>query len=223
MRKIREDFDRIALLTESHGCAGDIYHHYLLNNLPSHYENALEIGCGTGEFTRLLAGRAQSVAAIDISPQMLRLAQRQSANYSNIEYSLGDVMRLTLPSASYDCVVSIATLHHLPLEQALLKMIDALKPNGTLIIHDLVRNDRLFDRLISALAYPVSIARRFWKTGRIRASREVRKAWAEHGKGEIYLTLKEVRETCRQYLPEAHIKRHLLWRYTVVWRKCGAA
>jgi SAM-dependent methyltransferase len=223
MYQIREDFDRIALLSESHGCLSDIYHHYLINHLPSHYENALESGCGTGEFTRILASRAQSITAIDISPQMLRLAQKQSANFSNIEYLLGDIMRTTLPSENYNCVVSIATLHHLPLEQALLKMKDALKPGGTLIIHDLVRDDRFFDRLISMLACPVSVTRRFWKTGRMRAPRDVRKAWAEHGKGEVYLTLDEVREVCRQYLPEAHIKRHLLWRYTVVWRKCSAA
>lgn len=222
MSQIREDFDRIALLTESHGCAGDTYHNYLLSRLSSHYENALEIGCGTGEFTRLLAGRAQSVFAIDISPQMLRLAEQQSVNYSNIEYVLGDIMDLTLSNESYACIVSIATLHHLPLEHTLLKMKDALKPNGTLIIHDLVRNDKFFDRLTDVLAYPVSVARRFWKTGRIRASREVRKAWAEHGKGEVYLTLEEVREMCKQYLPEAQIKRHLLWRYTVVWRKRSA-
>jgi SAM-dependent methyltransferase len=220
--RIRDDFDRIALLAESHGDVGDAYQNYLLSHLPSRCENALEIGCGTGKFTRLLASRAQSVTAIDLSPQMIRLARQESANYSNIEYVLDDVMRRTLPVESYDCVVSIATLHHLPPEQALLKIKAALKPNGTLIIHDLVRDDGFFDRLVSMLAYPSSIARRYWKTGRVRTPQKVRKAWAEHGRGEVYLTVNEVRKICEQYLPEAHIKRHLLWRYTVVWRKPSA-
>jgi ubiquinone/menaquinone biosynthesis C-methylase UbiE len=223
MHQIRDEFDRIALLTERHGSVSDIYHQYLIEQLPLHSENALEIGCGTGEFTRLLAARAQSVLAIDLSSQMIRLANSQSANYQNIEYVLGDVMNLSLPAERYDCIVSIATLHHLPLVEALLKMKDALRPKGVLIIHDLIADDGFVDRVTSALAYPLSVARRFWKTGRLRAPGEVRKAWAEHGRDEVYLTLDEVRDMCRQYLPGAQIQRHLLWRYTVVWSKHAAA
>jgi len=217
--EIREDFDRIALLTEHHGGAGDVYHNYVERHVPPHCEKALEIGCGTGEFTRRLATRAQNVLAVDLSPEMIRLAEQQSANYSNIEYVMGDVMHLSLTLESYDCIVSLATLHHLPLERALFKMRDALKAGGVLIILDLVRDDRLIDLIKSAFAFPVSAARRFWKTGRFRTPREVREAWAKHGKNEVYLTLNDVREMCRQYLPGARIKRHLLWRYTVVWQK----
>jgi len=223
MFQIREEFDRIALLTDSHGSAGNIYHHHLLRRLPPDCKNVLEIGCGTGEFTRLLASRAQRVVAVDLSPQMLRLAQEHSTNHKNIEYLLGDIMRLSLPGESYDCVVSIATLHHLPLGQALLKMKAALKLDGRLIIHDLVADDGLVDGITSAVAYPVSCAWRLWETGRMREPREVREAWDRHGRGETYLTLKEVREMCRQYLPLARVQRHLLWRYTVVWSKHGAA
>jgi ubiquinone/menaquinone biosynthesis C-methylase UbiE len=225
MNRIREEFDRIALLTEQHGSGrvDDIYYDYLMLHLPPRPENALEIGCGRGAFTRLLASRARSVVALDLSPEMIRLAKAHSVGYRNIEYRLGDVMQISLPAAEFDCIVSIATLHHLPPEQTFLKMKGALKPNGTLIIHDLFADDGILDRGMSALAYPVSAARRFWKTGRTRMPREVREAWAEHGKSEVYLTLAEVREMCRQYLPEALVKRHLLWRYTVVWCKHGAA
>ena len=220
--QIREEFDRIALLTERHASVSDIYRNYLIQQLPPHFENALEIGCGIGEFARLLATRARSVVAIDLSPQMIRLAEARSANCRNIEYLQGDVMRLSLPAEGYDCIVSMATLHHLPLGEALRKMKEALKPNGVLIIHDLVAADGLAENARSALAYPVSMARRLWKTGRLRSPREVREAWAEHGKGEVYLTLRKVREMCMQYLPEARIRRHLLWHYTVVWHKRGA-
>lgn len=221
--QIREEFDRIALLAERHGGAGDVYRDHLIRRLPPHCENALEIGCGTGEFTRLLASRARSVVALDLSSQMIRLARSRSASHQNIEYVLGDVMRLPLAAGRFDCVVSIATLHHLPLAEALLKMKDALEPGGVLVVHDLVADDGLVDRATSALAYPLSVARRLWKTGRVRAPREVREAWAEHGRGEVYLTLGGVREMCRRHLPGARIRRHLFWRYTVVWRKPDAA
>jgi 2-polyprenyl-3-methyl-5-hydroxy-6-metoxy-1,4-benzoquinol methylase len=223
MHQIREEFDRIALLKERYGSVSDIYGNYLIQQLPPNFENALEIGCGTGEFTRLLATRARSIVAIDLSSQMIRLAKSQSANCRNVEYLQGDVMRISLPAGEYDCIVSMATLHHLPLVEALLKMKAALKPNGVLIIHDLVAAAGIVEYARSVLAYPVSVARRFWKTGQMRAPREVREVWAEHGRDEVYLTLAEVREMCRRYFPEARIERHLLWRYTVVWHKRGAA
>jgi ubiquinone/menaquinone biosynthesis C-methylase UbiE len=220
--QIREDFDRIALLAESHGDVGDTYHGYIQRHLPLHCESALEVGCGTGRFTRLLAGRARKVVAVDLSPQMIRLARQYSAAYPHIEYVLGDAMRLSLPAESFDCIASLATLHHLPMEQALSKMKNTLKPNGVLIIHDLVADDGLVDRVRTALAYPATVAKRFWRRGRLRDAREVRKAWEEHGKGEAYLTLNGVREMCRQYLPGAQIRRHWLWRYTVIWHKRSA-
>jgi ubiquinone/menaquinone biosynthesis C-methylase UbiE len=225
MQRIREEFDRIALLTEREGgCgAGEIYYNYLVRHLPPRPEKALEVGCGAGAFTRLLASRARSVVALDLSPEMIRLAKAQSAGCKNIEYLLGDVGQIPLPAEGFDCIVSIATLHHLPLEQALPKMKGALKPDGVLIINDLVADAGVAERGLSALAYPVSALRRFWKTGRLRMSREVREAWAEHGKDEVYLTLAEVREMCGKYLPSAQVRRHLLWRYTVVWRKRAAA
>lgn len=221
--RIREEFDRIALLTERYGVgAGDTYHSHLLGQLPARAGNALEVGCGTGAFTRLLAERALSVLALDLSPQMIRLAESQSARCTNIEYLLGDFMQLDLPAGGYDCVVSIATLHHLPLTSALRKMKDALRPGGVLVIHDLIADAGAVDRALSALAYPVAGLRRLWRTGRLRAPREVREAWAEHGRDEVYLTTAEVRRVCGEHLPSARFKRHLLWRYTVVWRKRAA-
>jgi SAM-dependent methyltransferase len=221
---VREEFDRIALLTERYGGgAGDFYHDYLARHLPPRIGGALEIGCGSGAFTRLLAARAQRVVALDLSPEMIRLAEAHSAGRANIEYRLADVMQTPLPDAAFDCVVSIATLHHLPAERALPKMKDALRPGGVLVIHDLVADDGLLDRGLSALAYPLGALRRILRTGRVRVPREVRRAWAEHGAGEVYPTLAGVREMRAEYLPGALVKRHLLWRYTLVWRKPGAA
>jgi len=51
------------------------------------------------------------------------------------------------------------------------------------------------------------------------AAREVRKAWDDHAKHDVYLTLSEVKELCEQFLPEAKILRHLRWRYTVIWQR----
>ena len=68
---------------------------------------------------------------------------------------------------------------------------------------------------------PVSLVLRALKTGRFRAPREVRAAWEEHGRDEIYPTVPAVRQVCERVLPGARVRRHLLWRYSIVWRKPG--
>ena len=223
-RQVSEEFDRIALLTGREGC-GDrgVYHKYLLRQLSPRPESLLEVGCGAGAFTRLLARRARRVLALDLSPEMLRLAESRTAGCENVEYLLGDLMKLPLPEGVYDCVVSVATLHHLPQGAALRKMKDVLRPGGVLVVHDLIADAGLADGCVSALAYPLSVLRRRWKTGRWRVPRELREAWAEHGRHETYLTPAGVREMCRSHLPSARVRRHLLWRYTAVWRKPEAS
>lgn len=56
---IRDDFDRIALVSEDGAAHNDHYHNFLLQQLPSNCQNILEIGCGTGAFARCLAGIAK--------------------------------------------------------------------------------------------------------------------------------------------------------------------
>ena len=72
---IREDFDRIALLPEVRWGHNSHYHDFLLKHIPLHCGNALEIGCGTGKFARLLAERSDHVLALDLSPNMIRIAR----------------------------------------------------------------------------------------------------------------------------------------------------
>jgi hypothetical protein len=116
-------------------------------------------------------------------------------------------------------VASIATLHHLPFEETLLKMKGALKINGTLIILDLFQPEGLSDALTTTLAVPANIMLRLIRTGRLREPGEVREAWAEHGRSDSYLTLSQIRQVCASVLPEAEVRKHLLWRYSITWKK----
>lgn len=218
VEQVRADFDRIALITEESG-ALYTYHKLLLSHLPPQCESALEIGCGTGIFTRRMAATVKKVVGLDLSPEMIRLARERSIKHANIEYLLGDLLELALPEECFDCVVSIATLHHLPTEPALRKMKNLLAPGGRLIIHDLVADDGLLDLCRSVAAKPISMALRFLKTGRPLPPREVRKVWDEHARHDVYLTLSEVKKLCAQFLPEASVQRHLLWRYTIIWQR----
>jgi ubiquinone/menaquinone biosynthesis C-methylase UbiE len=221
MQQFREDFNRIASLTAHEVEAHVLYSNYLLRHVPVDCNRVLEIGCGFGAFTRLVAGRARSVTAVDLSPQMIEVARKRSADYSNLEFMLGDFLRLPFSADSYDCIVTIATLHHLPDAEALRKMKTTLRPGGVLILHDLLSDKSLIDKALNIVKVPINRTIKFWRTGRLWMRPEVRQAWAEHGRHETYLKAKDVLAMRDEHLPGGRVHNHFLWRYTIVWRKPG--
>lgn len=219
MSSLQEDFDRIALVSPDGATHNEHYHDFLLRHLPSHCQNALDIGCGTGAFARRLAEHAQRVTAVDLSPEMIRLAQERSAKYRNIDFQLADIREVPLSSESFDCIASIATLHHLPFAEILLKMKTALKPRGTILILDLFEPAGLLDSLSNLAAIPVSVGLRLRHQGRLLPKRVERVAWAAHERHDRYPTMEEVRALCARIIPGAQVRKHLLWRYSIVWNK----
>jgi SAM-dependent methyltransferase len=221
--RVREDFDRLAVLSE--GSVWDHnshYHPFLLRQLPERLGEALEVGCGTGEFARLLAERSETVLAVDLSPRMIEAARVRSMDHPNVEYLVVDASSWEFPSERFDCAASVATLHHLPLAPTLARMGGALRSGRTLLVLDLFRARGLADNLVGAAGFPVGKAIRLAKTGDLHAHQptELRRAWEEHGSTDRYPTLAEARQACAEArLTGVKVRRHLLYRYTVVWRK----
>ena len=219
--QVRADFDRIALVSARDHEEPGPYSEFLLGRVPAGCGRVLEIGCGLGTFARLVARRAVSVTAVDVSREMLRVAGERSRSHPNLQFVLGDFLRLDLPPETYDCVVTTTTLHHLPQDEALGKMKSLLRPGGVLIVHDLLDTSGFFDAALNFVRLPVSCAARFRRTGRFRQRREVRAAWDEHGRHETYLKPADVSAMRDEHFPGALVRLHLLWRYTIVWRKPG--
>lgn len=219
VESIQSDFDRIALLEDENWNHNAHYHRYLISHIPEQCRHILEIGCGTGAFSRLLAQRAERVLAIDLSPQMIRLAKLCSKFYPRIDFIEGDAMTYLLPDNQFDCIATIATIHHLPIEKTLSKIRKALKPGGVFICLDLYQRANLTDLLFDAVAYPANLFLTLIKTGKPKASRKVRDAYVEHGKTDTYLTLPQIEQICADILPGSKISRHLFWRYSIIWKK----
>jgi ubiquinone/menaquinone biosynthesis C-methylase UbiE len=216
---VQADFDRIARLPESGWDHNRHYHAFLLGHLPVHVETACEVGCGTGVFARRLAARARQVLALDLSPEMLRVAQARSHDVPHIRYEQADVMTYDLGAARFDCIASIATLHHLPLETILPKLGAALKPGGVLLVLDLFQSPGVM--LSDLVAVPLHLALTLVHHRGIRSTAEAQAAWAAHGEHDSYLPLARIRTAAGQVLPGAVVRKHLLWRYSLVWRKPG--
>ena len=108
-------------------------------------DRVLDIGCGNGRMYQLLAEKAISYEGIDVSAGLIRHAQAQWGSVGTLAQSgstfdaranfrVGSWLALPYPDASFDVVVSIATLHHIPSgELRLTAMREAarvLKPGG---------------------------------------------------------------------------------------------
>jgi SAM-dependent methyltransferase len=219
--RVRADFDGIARLAEAAGTAGsevrDAYEAYLLVRVPRPCAAALEIGCGTGELARRLARVAERVDALDLSPEMIRVARARSAGIPNLAFRVGDVATDPPPAGAYDCVVSVGTLHHLDAARAVRDLREALRPGGVLLLLDVLHRPGLRGLPRNLLAATVALLRR---GGPERPA--LRAAYAAHGRGERYLTMAEVRALCAAELPGAEVREHLLWRWSAVWRRPSA-
>src|SRR2546423_1943850 len=77
------------------------------------YARALEIGCGSGCFTRLLSEVADEVAALDIAPSAIARARSLTAA-KNVEYREANVMDYDLRGAgAWDLIVMSETIYYL--------------------------------------------------------------------------------------------------------------
>jgi ubiquinone/menaquinone biosynthesis C-methylase UbiE len=226
MSVVQADFDRLALLDAGGWTQNNHFHKLLLRHVPHGCQNALEVGCGTGAFARCLAEHAEQVVALDLSTEMIRVARSRSSSFRNIEFHLADATSWDFPAAHFDCIAAIATLHHLPLGEMILKLKDALKPGGVLMVLDLFEPERnlftaagWFDTFLNIIAMGVSVSLRLIHNGRLKPPREVRAAWEAHGQHDSYPKMSEVRTLCADLLPGAKVRKHLLWRYSIIWQK----
>jgi SAM-dependent methyltransferase len=101
----------------------------------------VDVGVGDGLLTLMLAEVAESITAVDISPEMLRqLAQRaERKGLTNLETVEGELEELPLPDRSFDVAVLSQALHHADdPARALSEACRVLAPGGRLLVIDLL-------------------------------------------------------------------------------------
>jgi 2-polyprenyl-3-methyl-5-hydroxy-6-metoxy-1,4-benzoquinol methylase len=184
------------------------YHDIVLNAVPAGCERALDAGCGIGHLASRLAGRCRDVVAIDADAAALTRA-RSECERPNVTFMHGDVMSHPYDAGTFDFITLVAVLHHLPLEPALERFKLLLKPRGVLAVIGLYRLTTLADFAWAHAGLIVSTWYRATNTSAPVAAPIQ----------EPKETLAEIRTAAEGIVPGADLRRRLLFRYSLVWRK----
>jgi ubiquinone/menaquinone biosynthesis C-methylase UbiE len=103
--------------------------------------HVLDVGCGTGDFLRLLAPilAPGNCVGVDLSETMITEARRRSdAGTPNISFRVGSVQELPFANGSFDRVIATQLLLHVPYPwRALAEMCRVLAPSGLISITEI--------------------------------------------------------------------------------------
>ena len=100
--------------------------------------HVLDVGCGPGFFSVLLARLGYEVTAVDYTENMLAEARKNAAHYGgDIDFRRMDAQKLDFEDGIFDLVISRNVLWNLEQpEQAYREWFRVLKPNGTVMNFD---------------------------------------------------------------------------------------
>jgi ubiquinone/menaquinone biosynthesis C-methylase UbiE len=129
-------------------------------------QRVLDLGCGSGWATRLLAraiGSGEkdsgSVVGIDISDEMIRQARASSKDFENVTFVVGSAARIPAEENCFDRVLSVESFYYYPdQELALGELFRVMAPGGRLfILINLYKDNPYSLQWVPKLKVPVHI------------------------------------------------------------------
>ena len=98
-------------------------------------EEILDVGCGSGAYTRELVRLGAKVTATEVAPTPLALAKRNLGELAErVDFRLEDAQALDLPDGSFDKVLLTEVIEHVPKpDRAVAEAARVLKPGGVLV------------------------------------------------------------------------------------------
>jgi 2-polyprenyl-3-methyl-5-hydroxy-6-metoxy-1,4-benzoquinol methylase len=216
---VKNDFNEIAELEDPKWNHNDCYYKQLINLAPENSGTGLDIGCGKGKLSFMMAQKCRKVIAVDLAEKMIEKAKKLYPK-ENIEYLCGNILEMHFENESLDVIITSATAHHLPYEWLLNFAKEKLRKGGKLIVLDLAEAKSLTDHILWGSAFFPNILMNLLINGRLKKDDEhTRRIWERHGKHDVYMTLDEIKRLVKKHIPTARVRRKLFWRYLLVWQK----
>lgn len=173
-------------------------------------ETVLDLGCGGGLdcfLARKQVGETGYVYGVDMTPEMIKLARQnvQKSGYDNVEFRLGEIEHLPLADSSVDVIISNCVINlSLEKEKVIEEAYRVLKPNGRMVISDVVATAELPDNIKHDLNMMAGCIAGAEYVGNIRSmlknkgfrdiklepegnSREIIKSWVPGSNAEDYV------------------------------------
>jgi len=129
-------------------------------------ERVLDLGCGSGWATRMLArlvadgpeGFGQ-VVGVDISDEMIRQARAESKDFENVMYVWGSATQIPWEENFFDKVLSVESFYYYPdQDRALMELFRVMAPRGRLfILINLYKDNAYSLQWVDKLKVPVQV------------------------------------------------------------------
>lgn len=183
------------------------YHRWILKQVTTG-QRVLDIGCGDGLLLARLKERG--CIGVGLEPDKSAAQQARLRQVTVLEVALQDFQ----PSECFDVVIMVASLHHMPLEETLIRIRDLLPLGGKLLVVGLAANRSIKDWVISALQFPL-----------VKIGSKLHHETPNIGVlvTSPQQTLTEIRSTATSVLPGVQIRRGLYYRYLLQWTKTFSA
>jgi demethylmenaquinone methyltransferase/2-methoxy-6-polyprenyl-1,4-benzoquinol methylase len=109
-------------------------------------KDVLEIACGTGNWTQVLAKRARSVVATDVNTNIIELARTKTYDNDRVRFEIADAYDLGKIDGSFDAAFAADWWAHIPkaaLRTFITGLKDRLRPRSRVIIVDMLPREEL--------------------------------------------------------------------------------
>ena len=172
----------------------------------------IDVGCGDGTLIWKIREKCKKVFGIDIDTKSIDIAENNN-KYDNVYFINDDFLKYDFGNIKFDSIIFVASIHHMNMDNALIKAKSLLNNNGKIIIVGLSKPSSITDYIIEIFRVLPSFV--ISKIKRNKTSEEMNIETNYN-----FPTSDEVRNTCKKILKENYkIKHALHYRYLLLWTK----
>lgn len=114
---------------------GNDYFGFLSQVIINKNTTVLDVGCGTGRWTKYLSSKVATIEAIDPSKAIF-YADKLLKNVPNVRLSMASTDNIPFDDESFDFVMSVGVLHHIPdTQKAMIDCVKKVKKGGYFYVY----------------------------------------------------------------------------------------